>query len=81
MAEFTKDRYGVDVLKVELPVNMKFVEGAKAYAGQKAYTRDEAKSLFLESAKVDQASRSFIFPPASATRSSPSRWIWRPSPA
>ncbi len=33
MAEFTKDRYGVDVLKVEVPVNMKFVEGAKTYAG------------------------------------------------
>src|SRR5947207_5848870 len=27
MAEFTKDRYGVDVMKVEVPVNMKFVEG------------------------------------------------------
>src|SRR6476469_2146121 len=26
MAEFTKDRYGVDVMKVEVPVNMKFVE-------------------------------------------------------
>ena len=32
MKEFSKDRYGVDVLKVEVPVNMKFVEGAKAYA-------------------------------------------------
>src|SRR5690349_10083623 len=29
MKEFSKDRYGVDVLKVEVPVNMKFVEGAK----------------------------------------------------
>ena len=27
MEEFTKDRYGVDVLKVEVPVAMKFVEG------------------------------------------------------
>ena len=26
-AEFTKDRYGVDVMKVEVPINMKFVEG------------------------------------------------------
>ena len=25
MAEFSKDRYGVDVMKVEIPVNMKFV--------------------------------------------------------
>ena len=28
MREFTKDRYGVDVMKVEVPINMKFVEGA-----------------------------------------------------
>ncbi len=34
MAEFTKDRYGVDVLKVEIPINMKFVEGSSVYAGQ-----------------------------------------------
>src|SRR5688572_31852466 len=40
MAEFTKDRYGVDVMKVEIPINMKYVEGAKAFAGDKAaYTR------------------------------------------
>src|SRR5947209_3028590 len=31
MAEFTKDQYGVDVMKVEVPVNMKFVEGSKSY--------------------------------------------------
>src|SRR5262249_35525853 len=42
MAEFTKDKYGVDVLKVEVPVNMKFVEGAKCFAGQKAYSKQEA---------------------------------------
>src|SRR6266436_5749916 len=39
MKEFSKDRYGVDVLKVEVPINMKYVEGAKSYGGQKAYTR------------------------------------------
>jgi len=59
MREFTKDRYGVDVMKVEVPINMKFVEGAKAYAGQKAYTRDEAKKHFLESAKA--ATKPFIY--------------------
>ena len=32
MREFSKDRYGVDVLKVEVPVNMKFVEGTKSFA-------------------------------------------------
>ena len=59
MAEFTKDRYGVDVMKVEVPINMKFVEGAQAFGGQKAYSRDDAKRLFLEAARV--ATRPFIY--------------------
>jgi tagatose 1,6-diphosphate aldolase len=60
MAEFTKDRYGVDVMKVEVPVNMKFVEGAKANTGgESAYTRDEATQWFLKAAKV--ATRPFIY--------------------
>ena len=60
MAEFTKDRYGVDVLKVEVPINMKFVEGAKAFGGgPAACTRDQAKRFFLESAKV--ATKPFIY--------------------
>ena len=32
-AEFSKDRYGVDVMKVEIPVNMKFVEGTGSFQG------------------------------------------------
>src|SRR5579864_4103535 len=32
MAEFSKDRYGVDVLKVEVPVNMEFFRKAAAVA-------------------------------------------------
>jgi tagatose 1,6-diphosphate aldolase len=60
MAEFTKDRYGVDVMKVEIPIDMKFVEGAKSFAGKgTAYTRDEAKKLFLDAAKV--ATKPFIY--------------------
>ena len=60
MAEFTRERYGVDVMKVEVPINMKFVAGAKASAGgPSAYTRDEAKTWFLESAKV--ATKPFIY--------------------
>ena len=68
MAEFTKDRYGVDVMKVEVPINMKFVEGAKSGAGgASAYTRDEAKKLFLEAAKV--ATKPFIFLSAGVSNS------------
>ena len=59
MREFSKDRYGVDVLKVEVPVNMKFVEGAKVYAGQKAYSKKEAMDLFRKAANV--ASKPFIY--------------------
>ena len=60
MAEFTKDRYGVDVMKVEVPINMKFVEGANAFAGgQAAYTRDQAKHAFLSAARV--ATKPFIY--------------------
>lgn len=59
MEEFTRDRYGVDVMKVEVPVNMKFVEGAKAYAGEKAYSREEARQHFLSAAKV--ATKPFIY--------------------
>lgn len=46
MQEFSKDRYGVDVLKVEVPIVMEFVEGTRAYKGASAYTRAEALSLF-----------------------------------
>jgi tagatose 1,6-diphosphate aldolase len=59
MAEFSKDRYGVDVLKVEVPVNMQYVEGAKAYAGKTAYTRDDAKQWFLKAARA--ATKPFIY--------------------
>jgi len=59
MKEFTKDRYGVDVLKVEVPVNMKFVEGTKSFAGQKAYTKQEAIDFFHKAASV--ATKPFIY--------------------
>jgi tagatose 1,6-diphosphate aldolase len=59
MAEFSKDRYGVDVLKVEVPINMKFVEGSQAYAGHTAYSRSDARKLFLSAAKA--ATKPFIY--------------------
>jgi tagatose 1,6-diphosphate aldolase len=59
MAEFTKERYGVDVMKVEVPVNMKCVEGAQAFAGTKAYTQDEAMEHFRAAAAV--ATKPFIY--------------------
>src|SRR5258708_21737126 len=59
MKEFSKDRYGVDVLKVEVPVNMQFVEGTKSFGGQKAYTKTEAIDLFHQAAGV--TTKPFIY--------------------
>jgi tagatose 1,6-diphosphate aldolase len=60
VAEFSKDRYHVDVLKIEVPINMKFVAGAAANtSAQSAYSHDEEKQLFLDSAKA--ARRPFIY--------------------
>jgi tagatose 1,6-diphosphate aldolase len=59
MREFGKDRYGVDVLKVEVPVNMKFVEGTKCFTGPKAYTKKEAVDLFHKAANI--ATKPFIY--------------------
>jgi tagatose 1,6-diphosphate aldolase len=58
-AEFTKSQYLVDVLKVELPVNVAFVEGTTAFSGTKAYGRQEAIRLLREAAEV--ATKPFIY--------------------
>jgi tagatose 1,6-diphosphate aldolase len=59
MEEFSKPQYGVDVLKVEVPVNMAFVKGARACKGEAAYSRDEAKEHFRRAAAV--AKKPFIY--------------------
>lgn len=46
MREFSKPRYQVDVLKVEVPVNMNYVEGFSA--GEVIYTIEQAKQYFKE---------------------------------
>ncbi|HTV60539.1 MAG TPA: tagatose 1,6-diphosphate aldolase [Verrucomicrobiae bacterium] len=59
MEEFSKPQYGVDVLKVEVPVNMAYVAGAKANKGASAYSRDEAKEHFRKAAAA--AKKPFIY--------------------
>lgn len=55
MREFSQPQYGVDVLKVEVPVNMRFVEGTRANQGEPvAYTRDQAKAYFRKAAAASQ---------------------------
>lgn len=60
MKEFSKPEYNVDVLKVEVPVNMEYVEGSRANkSGKVAYTKKEARDHFREAADV--ASLPFIY--------------------
>ena len=50
----------MDVMKVEVPINMQFVEGAKAFGGgQPAYSREEAKAWFLKAAR--SATKPYIY--------------------
>lgn len=53
---FNDKRYGIDVLKLEVPVNMEFVEG---FTEDYVYTREEALSYFKE--ESDSTNLPFIF--------------------
>lgn len=59
MREFAQPQYGVDVLKVEVPVNMKFVEGTQAFTGTAAYSGDEAVDYFRRAS--ESVSKPFIY--------------------
>lgn len=52
MVEFSKLRYGVDVLKIEIPVSMKHVSGTRSFVGDAAYSKSEALALFREQESV-----------------------------
>ncbi len=59
VTEFSKDRYNADVLKIEVPINMKYVDGAKASGGESAYSRQEAMDHFRRAAAA--ATKPFIY--------------------
>jgi len=59
MEEFGKAKYNVDVLKVEVPIEMEFVQGTKAFKGEAAYTRAEALQHFRDAA--DTTHKPFIY--------------------
>jgi tagatose 1,6-diphosphate aldolase len=59
MEEFSKPHYHVDILKVEVPINIEYVEGAAAFQGRKAYTRQEALAHFRDAAAA--AGKPFIY--------------------
>ncbi|MDN6295992.1 MAG: tagatose-bisphosphate aldolase [Alkalibacterium sp.] len=63
MREFSKPTYNVDVLKMEVPVNMNFVEG---YANDETvYTKEEAANYFKEQSEATELP--FIFLSAGVT--------------
>jgi tagatose 1,6-diphosphate aldolase len=59
MAEFSRPRYLVDVLKVELPVVSRYVEGIRAYGGPTVYTRSEALHWLKECS--DSSAAPFLY--------------------
>ena len=60
MKEFSKPEYNVDVLKVEVPINMAYVEGSHANKSDKvAYSRQEAMDHFRRAAEI--ATKPFIY--------------------
>lgn len=59
MVEFSKDRYHVDVLKMEVPVNMNYVEGFAKSEEDVVYTREEALGYFKE--QSEKTELPFIF--------------------
>ncbi len=50
MEEFTKGRYAADVLKVDVPIQMAFVEDTKAFRGNAIHSRAEAMRLLKQAA-------------------------------
>ncbi|CQR46286.1 Tagatose 1,6-diphosphate aldolase 2 [Paraliobacillus sp. PM-2] len=52
MEEFSKPQYNVDVLKVEVPVNMNYVEGYASDETEVVYTKQEAANYFKEQSQA-----------------------------
>ena len=59
MREFSKENYGVDVLKVEIPVNLQYAEGASVHSGQTAYSKEQALDHYRQAAEA--AEKPFIY--------------------
>lgn len=60
MEEFSKDRYQVDILKVEIPINSAYLAGSKAWqGGESAYDHQAALDHFRATAAV--ARKPFLY--------------------
>lgn len=58
--EFSQSRYGVDVLKVELPFNLAFVEGTNAQRGEALYSREAAREFLRASVAASRVPVVFL---------------------
>ena len=63
--EFSAERYGVDLLKVEVPIQLNYVAGASCCGVESAYTRSEAQEHFLAVAAA--TSKPFVYLSAGVT--------------
>ncbi len=54
MEEFSRERYGADVLKVEIPIQMAGVEGTRAFKGTSLHTRAEAAEIVRAAAALSK---------------------------
>jgi len=59
MREFSRDRYRVDILKVEFPVVAAFVEGSDTFCGRAAYSKAEALQWYRDADEA--AGRPYIY--------------------
>lgn len=46
--EFSKERYNVDVLKVEFPIDARYVEGTSVFSGERVWSHEAALDVFRE---------------------------------
>lgn len=46
--EFSQERYNVDVLKVEFPIDARYVEGTTVFSGERVWSCQEALDVFRE---------------------------------
>ncbi len=60
MEEFSKRVYAVDLLKVEIPVDLRYVEGSGVFAGTSVYSRPEAVSSFRALSDVTSLPYTFL---------------------
>jgi tagatose 1,6-diphosphate aldolase len=57
--ELSKERYGVDVLEVEIPISPAFAEGSSVFTGESAYTKEQAVDYYRAAAEASE--RPFVY--------------------